>query len=120
MVKMKNLKELSRILEDHERRIAALEGKPAPILKVKTLSGAKKGSTAEKITSLISEGFFNKPRSIGEIISEFKTQDYHLKASELTMPLRCVVRKGLLKRTKKYSNGTDSKVWLYVRVKYEY
>lgn len=76
----------------------------------------KKGSTTEKIIALIDEKFFEQNRTVGDIIEKLKSKDYHFKSSELTMSLRIIVRKELLKKTKDLSDGTKSKQWTYVRV----
>ena len=116
MVKARNLNEILKVLKDHENRIRALEGKK----KASKMSGAKTwyrpGSTIDKVMGLVKEGFFKTPRSISEIISELESRDYHLKAPDLTLPLRKIVRKGFLKRTKKKADGSSSKTWLYVKV----
>lgn len=113
---MKSLKEINNILQDHERRLAILEGKKRVDNTKKEQFWYEPGSTIEKIANLISENFFNEPRTIGDITSELKTKDFHLKASDLTLPLRKVVRKGLLRKTKKCADGTLSKKWLYAKV----
>lgn len=108
--------EIKKILENHEKRIRALEGKKEIKTVQKVRTWYKSGSTIEKIVLLIEEGFFSTPRTIAQIISEFKTKDYHLRASDLTLPLRKIVRKDLLKKTKKNADGSASKNWLYVKV----
>jgi hypothetical protein len=75
----------------------------------------KKGSTIEKIIKLIDEEFFHTPRSINEIIQKLAEKDYHFKAPDLTLPLRNIVRKDMLKKVKDLPDGTKSKVWRYVR-----
>ena len=110
---MEYLKEINKILQNHERRLCILE-KKEKIIDKKGL-WYKPGSTIDKLIKLISEGFFDKPKNLTEIISELETKDYHLKASDLTLPLRRVVRKGLLRKTKKIANGIVSKRWLYVK-----
>ncbi|HEX7320329.1 MAG TPA: hypothetical protein VF399_08230 [bacterium] len=112
----KEMSKIIKILKNHEKRITALEGKKAVKVISKTNTWYKHGSTIEKIKSLIDEGFFNAPQTISEIISELKTKDYHLKASDLTLPLRKIVRKGLLKKIKRNVNGSPSKKWLYIKV----
>ena len=72
------------------------------------------GSTAEKIVTLIDEGFFSKPRGIGDIIAELKTKDFHLKSPDLTLPLRNHVRQCFLQRTKNHPVGSVSMKILYV------
>ena len=85
------------------------------IIKPKNEEWYKTGSTIHKILILDKEGFFKSPKTISEIIQEFKSKDYHLKASDLTLPLRKIVRKGILKKTKKNVDGTESKNWMYVK-----
>lgn len=115
MVKENEASKIFRMLKNHEKRISALEKRPIKTgSKIKTWY--KSGSTIEKIILLIEEGFFRIPRTIGEIISELKTKDYHLRAPDLTLPLRKVVRKELLKKTKINADGSQSKNWLYVKV----
>ncbi|GAH54917.1 unnamed protein product [marine sediment metagenome] len=112
---MKNQRKIIKILQDHEKRISALEKRSASKTILKAKSWYKPGSTIEKIVILIKEGFFNQPKSIKEIISGLKEKDYHLKASGLTLPLRRVVRKGLFRKTKKMASGAVSKKWLYAK-----
>jgi hypothetical protein len=74
----------------------------------------RSGSTIEKLVKLINQGFFDKHRSITDIIEKLKSQDYHLKASGLTLPLRRVVRKGLLEKAKDLPSGRAKK-WMYIK-----
>jgi len=113
-MQIKNLKEITKILQDHELRLFRLEGKKK-VSKQKE-SWYKPGSTVDKLVKLISEGFFNKPKSIKEIISKLKERDFHLKASDLTLPLRKVVKNNLLEKTKQIGNGDVSKKWLYKKI----
>jgi hypothetical protein len=115
MRKSENQNELLRVLADHEKRICVLE-KKQPTKTNREKSWFRYGSTIEKIVNLIGEGFFNTPHSISDIIAKLKTKDFHLEAPDLTLPLRKVVRKGLLERTKKKSDGSFSKTWLYVKI----
>jgi len=108
-------KKVFKILADHERRIALIEGKGAVKTKMKTRTWYRAGSTTEKIMMLLSAGFFNEPKSISEIIEKLKTKDFYLKPSDLTLPLRKIVRKGLLSRTKQRADGSKSKRWLYTK-----
>lgn len=112
----KEMKDIIIKLEDHENRIFVLEGGKSLAGQPKKTNWFKPGSTTAKILDLINEGFFKKPKSISEIISEFKTKDYHLKPSDLTMSLRVVVRKGLLKKTKDMPDGSKSKKWMYIKI----
>jgi uncharacterized protein (UPF0335 family) len=116
MSKENGASKIFKILQDHEKRLAALEGKKFAKTKEKAKTWYKQGSTIEKIILLIEEGFFNIPHTIKEIIAELKTKDYHMKASDLTLPLRKIVRKGLLKKIKRNADGSPSKNWLYMKV----
>ncbi|MBU4300519.1 hypothetical protein L6303_05425 [archaeon] len=110
-------KEFKAILDDHERRITLLERKE-PASKSKEVKSEKlanwyrKGSTTEKILSL--GNFFNQPRTVKEMLDKLKEKDYHFKASDITLPLRNIVRNGSLKKTKTLNNGTKLKKWAYV------
>lgn len=108
---MKDLKEINRVLQDHESRLAILESKKKIL--DKQASWYKPGSTIDKVVKLITEGFFNKPKSLKEIIYKLKEGDFHLEPSDLTLPLRKIVRKGLLRKTKQLFNSAMSKKWLY-------
>lgn len=115
--------ETQHMLEDHERRLSALERRISMIdadlkqtvtdttIGGKTKPRGKKNSTAAKLAELITDGFFDERRTLNDIISHFKKMDYHFKQSDLTMPLRRLVRKDLLRREK-----VDGK-WAYFRPK---
>jgi len=108
--------QIMKMLNDHEQRIAKLEGRKIEPKKEVRKEWYRSGSTIEKIIFLINGGFFNKTHSISEIIQELKSKDYHLKATDLTLPLRKIVRKGLLKKTDIFHDGSKSKKWLYIKV----
>jgi len=76
----------------------------------------QKGSTIEKIWSLNEDSFFDQPKTIKEIVGKLREKDYHFKASDLTLPLRNIVRNGKLRKTKDLPNGQKSKNWIYVKV----
>ena len=74
----------------------------------------KKQGTVEKILSLGDE-FFKEPKTIKEIIEKLAERDFHFRASDLTLPLRKIVRSGKLKKTKDFTNGQKSKIWMYIK-----
>lgn len=106
-------REINKVLQNHEQRISALERLGIPKKVLEAESWYRPGSTIEKIIMLIKEGFLNNPKGLKEIISRLEEKDFHLKASDLTLPLRKIVRNGLLKKTKQLPDGTMSKNWLY-------
>jgi len=116
MGKQNDLKIILKTLQKFEERISSLEGKKVNIPKEKTKSWYKTGITIEKVISLLGEKYFDKTKSIGEIAAELKTKDFHLSASDLTLPLRKIVRKGILKKTKTRTDGSVSNKWLYKKV----
>ncbi|MDE2590909.1 MAG: hypothetical protein KGL95_14735 [Patescibacteria group bacterium] len=95
-----------------------LQKQPLKNLQEKSLSIQKHwyrtGSTTEKLSNLIEDGFFDENRTIKDIITKLKSQDYHFEPKDLTLPLRTIVRKGHLKRTKELQNGIKSKKWTYL------
>lgn len=115
--------ETQNMLEDHERRLSALERRismieadlkqtvPDTAIGGKTKLSGKKISNAAKLSKLITDGFFDERRTLNDMVSHFKSMDYHFKQSDLTMPLRRLVRKDLLRREK-----VDGK-WAYFRPK---
>jgi len=110
--------EVKRRFEVIEKRLDAFEGKTTHVHKEQkenNLLEHKEGSTAHKILILKNENFFDKPKSISEIVGELKSKDYHLKASDLTLPLRKIVRKNILIRTKRNPIGSEYKNWMYLQ-----
>ncbi len=81
--------------------------------KSKDKSWFKPNSTIAKITELINEGFLDQNKTIKEIIDKLQSKDYHFKASDLTLPLRKIVRKGLLNKVK--SPDKKQTKWSYVK-----
>lgn len=116
MSKQSDLSEIRATLREHEKRITALESRKASKRKRETKSWYRPGSTVHKVVNFVEVGFFDHPRSLKEIVSELKTRDYHFNSSDLTLPLRRIVHKQILKRTKINADGSPSKHWLFVRV----
>lgn len=116
-MKISNFNDVQKAIVGLEKRIKVLEGKKQLTEVVQNKAWFRPGGSTEKIIQLIREDFFNTTRSIAEIVVELKTKDYHLKASDLTMALRSIVRHGYLKKTKIHSSGKASKYWLYIKVK---
>lgn len=75
----------------------------------------QKGSITEKLVQQINEGFFDENRTISDMILNFKTKDFHFKSKDLTRPLRTIVRRDLLTKTKDLPDGTKSSHWTYIK-----
>ena len=102
----------------YEGKIDLSEGKNKNV-KIKSKSTKppyKQGSVSDRLVKLIDNGFFDDNKTVNDMIEELKSQDYHYKRSELDTPLRRIVRKGLLKRTKTLQDGTTSKKLTFVKV----
>ena len=85
------------------------------VIKSEKKISIKRGSTSDKISSLMDEGFFDTNRTISDIVNELKSHDYHFKSTDLTLPLRTLVRNNMLKKTKELPDKTLSKHWMYVK-----
>jgi len=101
---------------NYEGQIELKPGKPAQVgtTEQEESTEFRPGTTAEKIINLFNEGFFEKNRTISDIVNELKSRDYHYKSTDLTLPLRRIVRKQILKKTKELSDEKKSKQWTYV------
>ncbi|CAE6486795.1 hypothetical protein [Candidatus Nitrosotenuis uzonensis] len=97
---MGDIEKLKQLLNDHEKRISALEAA------LKGSSGKPRTATSGKktITDLLIElkdaKFFNQPRPVNEIVKKLATTSYHYSGDSLTYPLQQAVRKGILGRIK--------------------
>lgn len=108
-----NQEKIIKTLQDHERRLMILENKKSVDKKG---SWYRSGSTIDKLMKLVFEGFFKRSKNLNQIILKLEEKDFHLKSSDLTLPLRKIVRKGILSKTKQLSDGTLSKTWFYIKV----
>lgn len=100
--------ETKRILDDHEKRIKALEGTSS---KSKRQEGTKdyKG-LAGGIRLLIDEGFLNQPKFLGEISAELKRQGYHYSVKSISKALLV----DFMKKWQKITRLKENKNWKYV------
>jgi hypothetical protein len=72
----------------------------------------EKASAATRILSLKKEGFFQKPKDIGEIQSQLAAKGYHYVQTSLSGPLLKLVRKNELRRYQ--DQRENKKIWVYV------
>jgi hypothetical protein len=63
-------------------------------------SKAKTDGPLAWLRELAGEGFFKKPKSSSNIREELETRDHHLKATDLTAPLRIMCNDKALRRKK--------------------
>jgi len=104
--------ETKQILDDHERRIRALEG----ISKSESKGGKKQGSNknytglAGGIRLLIDESFLNQPKFLGEISTELKRQGYHYSVKSISKALLV----DFMKKWQLITRLKENKNWKYV------
>jgi len=98
-------KEIQKMLENHEKRISALEG----IKEKLKVPRKKKASITQLILELKSDGFFNKPKNWNDIQKALAERGRVYPLSSLTDPLQRLVRKRELGRIK------IEKKWGYVK-----
>ncbi len=67
--------EIKRILDDHEKRINTLEGKPLKQNSQKSSEDYK--GLAGGIRFLINNKFLNEPKTANEIMAELRREGYH-------------------------------------------
>ncbi len=106
------VKTLMKVLKDHERRISNLEKS----FKVHEKDGSKVRTASTKKMSILNhfdrlktEGFFDEPRFLADIVDKLAEGGYHYPPASLTEPLQRAVRQSVLGRLKK-----DGK-WAYVK-----
>ena len=111
---MKDLKEIKKILQDHEKRIRALEsGKVTNTTKKKPTDDSKKRPKGKgedlyaSIQRLVQDNFFKEARTDLDVVSELQrrllTRKKPLRASVVNV-LRKMVREGVLERTEATRN----------------
>ena len=104
--------------EPMNKRISALKAKiyskekkpTAAIIRVEKKLQYKPGSTVAKLVDLLNAGGFDTHKTLNEVAMQFAAKDYHFKLSDLTLPVRKLVRHGLLRREK------ISGKWAYIKV----
>jgi len=100
-------KEIKKILQNHEKRIAALE----EILREKPKRFREKKSTEDLIVELKSEGFFKEERTISQIRDALHAKARIVKLTDLPPYLLKLVRDNALKRKRKLIR--KRKTWVY-------
>lgn len=77
-------------------------------------SVVKKDGPLAWLRGLVDDGFFNQPKSSSNIREELETQGHHLKATDLTAPLRTLCNEKLLRRKKMSPKKGSKAVWHWV------
>jgi len=104
---MSELDKIKKKLADHEKRLLKLEGTSSSSPKEREKT--RKKSLTDMFVNLKNEKFFDKPRSVDEIIIKLAQNGHHYPPSSLTSPLQRATRKKILGRMKK------DDIWVYVK-----
>lgn len=87
------LEKIKKLLEDHENRITTLEGTNKR--KKMKRTGSKEGAYGY-LLELRDDGFFDKPKTLKEIVTELARLGHYYKSTSLTNPLqRLIIQKKL-------------------------
>jgi len=100
---------IGKILKDHERRLKKLEEKFTSGKISEAQSKQKPDSVFDYLMELKTEGFFDKPKFLKDIVYELARRGYHYKSTSLTNPILRVLRQKKLGRV-----GKPGK-WQYVK-----
>lgn len=105
--------EVSLLIERFNAPVVGAGEPPAkklemPAKKVKTPKGRSKSGPKGRIAELIEEGFFKKPKGLGEIKTELEVRAHFYAMNELSTPILRAVKARELRRIK------DSGTWKYV------
>jgi len=100
---------IEKILRDHETRIKRLEEKLSNKPTSEATSKKKSTSVFDFLMELKTEGFFDKPRLLKEIVQELARRGYHFRSTSLTNPIQRALRQKKLGRV-----GKQGK-WQYVK-----
>jgi len=111
-IKSDAFKVVFRKLLDESYSGALSKNNIASIKKPEEKSSAKKGPKYH-LTELKTEGFFEKPKNMKNILDELKNRTYYYKAQDLTLLLRNLVQEKILRRVEQ-KNDKDKKVLHWV------
>lgn len=84
-----------------------------PSLAPRTPSAARARPTGRsgpqaRIEELIAEGFFKKPRTLGDVKSQLANRGFHIARTSLSGPLQALCQKKLLRRQKGIAGDKDA------------
>jgi len=106
---MKNLKEINKILQDHERRISTLEKLGGKTQKSK--SKGNKQSLSDHLIELLGKGFFTQPKTVDETHAKL-TRTYPCELNRVAVALVRLSKRKQLRKASKIIN--DKKYKAYV------
>ncbi len=100
--------EIAKIMNSMEALPKCVEAKKIPSKKEALIKEKKKqNSTAEKVVELAEEGFFQKPKKLGEVSVELEKNGYLCPTTTLSGVMLSLVQKKILSRIRR--DG----IWVY-------
>lgn len=103
------MEKIMKILASHEKRLSKLEGKPVRGDPAGRTKPAVNPTIIDLVKEMKSENFFDKPRSLAEIVRELARKGHKHRPQSLSGPLIRAVRRKIIRRT-----GAEHK-WRYVK-----
>ncbi|MFA5771709.1 MAG: hypothetical protein WC974_03155 [Thermoplasmata archaeon] len=107
---MKENKNTNEILQDHERRISAIEALIGKSKKPKTKAG--KQSLSNYIIELRNSGFFSQPKNAEETHAKL-TGKYHCELNRVAMALLRLAGRKQLRKASKLSDKKKYKAYVW-------
>jgi hypothetical protein len=101
-------KEIARLreqVEDHERRLTKLEGRPVRV--ARTATGIK-----ASLEGLVESGFFRQKKSIAAAANELRRLGNNVRTTDISGHMRDLVRARRLDRVKEKLDGRFQ--WMYL------
>lgn len=77
---------------------------PAPS-KARAAKGSRQGGPLAYIKELLTEGFFQKPKTIAQVKAELENRGHHIPLTSLSGPMQATCQKRLLRRHKIKAEG---------------
>lgn len=88
--------------------------KPGPTETKRTeRSGKKKAGLMDRLGELVSDGFFEKPKAVPDVVKALAERACHVRGSDLTWQMAALVDKRTLRRKKEATGKGGRKVWAY-------
>jgi hypothetical protein len=108
-------KVLDRLLDGESFGPIAVVGHPhsSPTSAPKISAPAGRVGPNAWIDALVAEGYFSKPRSLGEVTEAVRAQGHNVESKNVTAPLERLLQTKGLRRERKATETAKRGVWMY-------
>jgi hypothetical protein len=100
------LTELTKRVDALEKKVASIESRAVK----HRVAPSGTNSITKQLEGLKSEGFFNNPKTVAEIVARLATDGFHYPSNSLTNPLLRSIRARMLGRMKSFEG-----LWTYTK-----